>query len=181
MSTAIVWFRNDLRLADNPAWAAATARHERVVPLFVLDPPLLASAAARRRDLLLAHLGALDDGLRERGGRLMVRSGNPVAVLPKVLLEANAAELHWNHNWTPYASRRDSAVASATPAVIHHGRTVHPVGSVTTAAGGPFSVFTPFHRRWSEQQWEEWPAEGDGSPTVSTLASRSRSFLSVSA
>jgi len=49
VSTGIVWFRSDLRLTDNPAWASATAEHEQVVPLFVVDPALWDRSGGRRR------------------------------------------------------------------------------------------------------------------------------------
>ena len=58
-STAIVWFRHDLRLDDNPAWAAATAKHDRVVPVVVVDDRVLAASGSFRRDLWWGHVRAL--------------------------------------------------------------------------------------------------------------------------
>ena len=68
MSPGLVWFRADLRLGDNPAWDAATAAHEVVVALFVVDPTLWEGSGEHRRNQLAGHLGALDRSLRERGG-----------------------------------------------------------------------------------------------------------------
>lgn len=166
MSTAVVWFRADLRLGDNPAWAAATTAHQVVVPMFVLDPRPLAAAGPRRRDLLLAHLGALDADLKTRGGRLLVRSGNPVRVIPEVMAATGAAVVHFNHDVTPYAMRRDRTVAVTVPTVVHDGRTIHPIGSITTASGQPYRVFTPFSRAWGARAWDPWPEAGAASITA---------------
>ena len=68
----VVWFRRDLRLDDNPAWAAATARHDRVLALYVLDRRLLDAAGVMRRRRFLHDLVALDTRLRETGGSLRV-------------------------------------------------------------------------------------------------------------
>ena len=58
--SAVVWFRRDLRLDDNPAWAAATLDHDRVIALFVVDPALWDRSGNHRRIQLAAHLAALD-------------------------------------------------------------------------------------------------------------------------
>ncbi|MDH3683236.1 MAG: deoxyribodipyrimidine photo-lyase, partial [Acidimicrobiia bacterium] len=63
----VVWFRRDLRLDDNPAWAAATEAHIQVVALFVLEPRLLNASGPIRRDQFLGHLHALDEELQDLG------------------------------------------------------------------------------------------------------------------
>jgi deoxyribodipyrimidine photo-lyase len=158
----VVWFRRDLRLTDNPAWADATERHNEVVALFVLDPALL-RPGSRRTDLLLHHLHALDGELRELGGRLHVRSGAPVEVVPQVVEAVGATAVHWNRDVTPYSRTRDTAVRSA---LTVHDRTwwgshVRPPGSVLTGSGTPYKVFTPFHRSWSATPIPEAPKGGD--------------------
>ncbi len=162
MSTAVVWFRSDLRIGDNPAVAAATAGHERVVALFVVDPVPMRAAGKLRQKLLFGHLGALDTALRAIGGRLLVRSGDPTRVVPAVVATTGAAVVHLNHDSSPYAQRRDRVVAGSVAVVEHHGRTVHPVGAVLTKQGGPFQVFTPFHRAWEARPWDPWPERGAG-------------------
>src|SRR5690348_293391 len=80
----VMWFRRDLRLRDNPALLAAAADGAGVLPLFVMDPALWRPAGPTRRAYLLRSLAALDADLRGRGGRLVVRHGDPVEVLPRV-------------------------------------------------------------------------------------------------
>ena len=80
MTCSIVWFRRDLRLADNAALAAAIRQGE-VIPAFVIDPVLLNSdrVGAKRVAWLAANLRELDRSLRQRGSRLIVRRGEPAA------------------------------------------------------------------------------------------------------
>lgn len=162
----VVWFRRDLRLGDNPAWASAMDSGRTVVALYVLDPALLATAGDLRRDLLFAHLGALDDALTHHGGRLRVERGDPVVVVPRVAAEIGAASVRFNADTTPYASRRDAAVAEAltdagiTPGA-HWGTLVHPPGAVLTRGGEVSRVFTPFHKEWQRVAWSEWATAVD--------------------
>jgi len=160
--TALAWFRRDLRLGDNPAWNAATSRHERVVALFVIDPRLF-QPGTRRSDHLLHQLRALDTDLAQRGGRLLVRKGDPAAVVATEARSEAAGAVYWNRDVSPYSRRRDAAVAASLPCPANtwHGSLVHPPGRVLTAADEPYKVFTPFYRRWLETPWDEWPDPGE--------------------
>ncbi len=159
----LVWFRRDLRLHDNPAWAAATSQHRFVVPLFVLDPRLLARVGPFRRRQLLATLQALDYELAESGGRLLIRVGDPVRLVPETTAALNAREVYWNNDVSPFATTRDAKVEAGLPAPVHRswGTLVHPPGSVLTAKGTLARVFTPFYKAWSARPWDPWPAPGD--------------------
>lgn len=163
-STGVMWFRRDLRLDDNPAWAAATSAHDQVVALFVLDRRLVDNAGVFRRRQLFAHLGALNDALRSRvGGSLCVRWGDPTQVVPEVLAAAGACDLYLNADVSPFSTSRDQqvlAVATGTAAHTFHGTLVHQPGSVLTRAGGVSKVFTPFWRTWAATPMEPWPTPG---------------------
>ena len=157
-----MWFRRDLRLSDNPAWAAATADHEAVQAFFTFDAPLLGAAGPARRDLLFAHLAALDADLRLQGGNLMVVSGgSPDEVVPRAAAEHDA--VYWNRDYTPYAVRRDEAVSAAIgPTVVtFDGGVIHPPEAVLTGGGSPYRVFTPYHRKWSATELPPWPQPGN--------------------
>ncbi|NNG36336.1 cryptochrome/photolyase family protein [Nakamurella aerolata] len=154
MTRSVMWFRRDLRTVDQPALAAA-ARTGQVVPLFVLDPALLGSAGTVRRDRLLASLRALDAAC---SGALVVRTGDPVAVVPALAAELGAAAVHVTGEPSPYGRRRDAKVREAlhakhidwavtgTPYAVGPGR-------VTKADGTPYRVFTPFSRAWRDHGW----------------------------
>ncbi len=162
MSTAIVWLRRDLRLEGNPAWAAATSDHDRVLALFVLDPCLFIPGSPRS-DHLLHNLSALDAELARFGGRLTVRSGAPAEVVPAVEAAVKAEGIYWNRDVSPYSARRDVAVQGSLRGPVHtwYGSLVHAPGRVMTGEGATYKVFTPFYRRWLETTWEQWPEPSD--------------------
>jgi deoxyribodipyrimidine photo-lyase len=150
MTTALWWIRRDLRLTDNQALAAALAHADRVIPVFVLDPTLLDSpyVGPKRVAFLLGGLRRLDEDLRARGSRLIVRRGDPQDQLTALLNEGGAEAIFTEEDFTPYARQRDSGVAKRLPLHLIGGRIVHPPGTVLKADGTPYIVFTPFRRRW---------------------------------
>jgi len=164
-STGVMWFRRDLRLDDNPAWAAATSSHDQVVALFVLDRRLVDTAGPFRRRQLFANLAALDEVVRSHGGGgLCVRWGDPAVVVPEVVAVVGASGLYFNADVSPFATARDEVVIAAagdTAVHISHGTLVHPPGAVLTRAGGVSKVFTPFWRTWAATPMEPWPAPGN--------------------
>lgn len=168
-SVGLVWFRRDLRLDANPAWSAATAAHDDVVAVFVLEPDLLEPAGRIRRDQLFAHLLALDAQLRSLGGNLVVRNGPARFAIPQALADASAEALYYNVDASPYATARDLAVATASTVPVHRhdGLTVHAPGAVLTKKATVSQVFTPFYRTWMSTEWAEWPISGPAS--VATL------------
>ena len=153
----IVWFRRDLRLADNPALVDALAAHETVLPLFVWDPRLVESSGAARVSFLLGCLRELDESL---GGRLVVRTGDPSRVVPEVATEAGASVVWCAEDFGPYGARRDVAVAGAlAPAgatLVRSGSPYAvPPGRLSTGLDRPYQVFTPFSRAWRAHGWDE--------------------------
>jgi deoxyribodipyrimidine photo-lyase len=146
------WIRRDLRLADNQALAAALARGGVVVPVFVRDPTLLRSkahgAAEKRLAFLAGGLRALDQALRERGARLLIRTGHPEVVLRQLAAETGADAVVAERDYSPYARRRDALVALSVPLVLVDGVSVHHPGQVLRGDGQTFQVFTPFRRAW---------------------------------
>ena len=161
-TTRLMCFRRDLRLADNPAWNAATSRHERVVALFVIDPQLF-RRNTRRSEHLLHQLRALDDELAQYGGRLLVRSGLPDTLVAAEAAASNSTAVYWNRDVSPYSVRRDATVAASLPCQFDawFGSLVHALGRIRTAAAEPYRVFTPFYRRWLETPWDPWPQPGE--------------------
>jgi deoxyribodipyrimidine photo-lyase len=157
--TAICWFRRDLRVRDLPALAAA-ARAERTVPVFVLDDALLGERARWRSRariaFMLGCLEALDGELRERGGRLVLRHGDPARELVALAAETGARTVHLTADVSPWARRRDARVREALEAagvevVVHPGSAiVDDPAAVRTKQGGPYSVFSPFARAWRQ-------------------------------
>jgi deoxyribodipyrimidine photo-lyase len=153
------WFRNDLRLQDNTALAALTERVEEWLPVFVLDRRLVgdASAGAPRLRFLLDCLERLGRGLEKRGVPLLVRTGLPEQVLPRLLHDTGARILSFNEDVTPFARRRDVSVRQAVEkrgaeVVSRVDHVVFRAGDVRKASGGPYSVYSPYRKSW----WKRW-------------------------
>ena len=148
--TSLMWFRRDLRGHDNEALAAACAEGP-CLPIFVLDPVFLSRAGDARLWFLF---GALDSLNQTLGGALVVRTGNPVDVVPAVAREVGADKVFVSKDFGPYGRNRDVEVARALAANgarlrgVGSPYAVEP-GSVTKDDGSPYAVFTPFYKRWS--------------------------------
>lgn len=161
---ALVWFRRDLRLDDNPAWAAATRDCEFVVALFVLDDHQLSTIGPFRRRQLIANLQAFDYDLFERTrGRLVVRTGDPLDLVPDTVSRMACTNVYWNSDVGTYASHRDAQVAERLEVPVHTswGDLVLPPGSVLTKKGHLPKVFNAFHRTWKATEWEDHPDPAD--------------------
>ncbi|MEX2627468.1 MAG: deoxyribodipyrimidine photo-lyase [Ilumatobacteraceae bacterium] len=152
--TVVMWFRRDLRLGDHAALEVA-ARAGRVLPLFVVDPVLMATSGAPRAAYLHDCLAALDASLDAAGGgSLVVRHGDPAEVVPQVAEEAGAASVVVTRDHGPYGRRRDEEVSDR---LRGDGRRLRGIGSnhalepgtVRKDDGDPYAVFTPFSKRWT--------------------------------
>jgi deoxyribodipyrimidine photo-lyase len=168
MTRAVHWFRNDLRRRDNRALAEACDGADGLVCLYVLDPHLLdrEDAGAPRLRFLQDGLARLADELAERGQRLVVRRGDPVEVLPRVLHEAKASRLCFARDTTPYARRRDEAVrARAEKQGVEvravKDRVLFEADEVRKKDGGTYSVYSPFRDTLYARLREEPMPPGD--------------------
>jgi deoxyribodipyrimidine photo-lyase len=153
--TTVVLFTRDLRVHDHPALAEAAAISERVVPLFVLDDSLLASAYARpnRVQFLLESLADLDESLRSVGARLVVRRGDPAREALVIARATGAQAIVTSADVSAFAQRRARRLAQGCAAHgIEHrafpGMTIVAPGTVLPAGGDHFRVFTPYWNRW---------------------------------
>ena len=172
-----MWLRRDLRLADNPAWVEAAAEGD-CVAAFVIDPVLWDASGPIRRAYLTASLRALDASI---GGRLLVRHGDPAAVIPALATEVGAASVHIAADFGPYGSARDLAVEQALGAVplVRTGSpyAVAP-GRVRKDDGTPYRVFTPFSKAWLRHGWRA-PADPVDPSAVITAGARSDGIPTV--
>jgi deoxyribodipyrimidine photo-lyase len=155
---SIHWFRRDLRLSDNPALVdAATRAAGLVIPVFVVDPTVVRSSrvGANRLAFMYARLHTLDAELRAAGSGLVVLHGDPATVLPEYAREHAVAAVCWQRDETPWATQRDQRVAAQLQALgiavgIHDGQLLVPTDRIRSGGGTPYTVFTPFYRRWRD-------------------------------
>ena len=153
MPTAIVWFRNDLRLSDNPALQAALDEGYIPLPVYIHAPaeegqwvPGAASNAWRHRSL---H--ALDQDLRARGSELLLGRGPSEKVLAGLVRASGAKAVFWNRKYEPATQPRDARIKQRLKDQGLHVESfnasllVEP-WTLATQQGGPYKVFTPFWR-----------------------------------
>ncbi|MGX5681084.1 cryptochrome/photolyase family protein [Schumannella luteola] len=150
----LVWLRDDLRLADNPALTAAVSRGQGVVVVFVLDDesPGIRPIGSASQWWLHHSLTALDESL---GGMLVLRRGAAEKVIPALVEELGATAVHWNRRYS--ASReidarlKTSLRASGVEVESFHANLLFEPWTVQTGDGGPYKVFTPFWRACLER------------------------------
>lgn len=147
----LVWFRQDLRLCDNPALAAAIASGSPVNLVYVLedasdDPWVLGGAT---RWWLHGSLKALASAIDALGGRLLLRRGPAERAIPALAQELGAVSVHWNRRYEPYGMAVDARIktklkAAGVRAESHKAGLLFEPFELKTGGGGSFKVYTPF-------------------------------------
>ena len=147
----IVWFRQDLRLQDNPALLAAVRRGAPVVPVYIWDEAGEGHwpAGGASRWWLHHSLAALDGELRQRGSRLILAQGESGAVLHKLLKATGATSVYWNRRYEPAVILRDKTInlhlgAAGVETKSFNAALLFEPHMVRNKSGGPFQVFTPY-------------------------------------
>lgn len=157
----IVLFTRDLRVHDHPALAAAVGAGQ-VVPMFVLDPAVDSNgfATPNRSAYLAEALADLRHSLRERGGDLVVRRGDPADEVVAMARRVGAQRVYVGADVSAFAAarlRRLRAALAADEGAVETfpGVTVVPPGALTTSSGGRYQVFTPYSRAWASATWRD--------------------------
>src|ERR1700722_7839385 len=158
METAIVLFTRDLRVRDNPALATACGRARQVVPLFVFDPAL--TVPANRARFLAESVAALRDELRERGGELVIRRGEPASEVIQLARQTGAEAVFVAGDVSRYAALRRQRLARECDRhrlslEITPGHAVVPAGELTPSGGDHYQIFTPYWHAWRAAAWRQ--------------------------
>lgn len=148
------WFRQDLRLSDNPGLLAA-ARAGSVIPLFILDETDRQIGGASKWWL---HHSL--DRLSQALGAMVIMRGDPKSLIPALMRETGAQAITWNRVYEPHAVNRDGAIKKALKNdgyEVHSfpGSVIYEPWEVQTGSGGPYKVYTPF---WRAVQQKGFPA-----------------------
>jgi deoxyribodipyrimidine photo-lyase len=176
----LVWFRNDLRLADNPALTAACATGEPVKACVCLTPAQWAehNESEARIGYWHARLDWLEQALNDAGIELIRLPLQYFKDCPDAILqlarEQGANAVHFNYEYPLNERNRDRAACQALEAVGisprgYHGDLIVPPGQVVTGQGTPFKVFTPFSKAWLKRllQMEHEPLPAPAQPESS--------------
>lgn len=181
--TAIVWLRRALRLADNPALAAALERHAAVTVAYVHDTSGRWTHGSAARAWLTHSLAALDADLRSRGSRLLVLEGPATDALPTLASALSARVVHHDRSYVPEIAGADARVAAALAAagvslIAQECAYLRTPETPRTGSDTPYTVFTPYYNACRRQPVAHAPLPApaalqlpDGLPTAIPLAS----------
>jgi len=152
-SATLVWIRRDLRLEDHPALHAAALRGEPVIPVYIHAPDEESPWQPGEASAWWLHqsLHAFDQQLRRIGSRLILRRGNSLAELRKLLDETGAGAVAWNRLYEPARIACDTRIKAelrqaGVTVASHGGHLLFEPWEVSTKEGRPFQVFTAFWR-----------------------------------
>jgi len=166
-TTAIFWFRRDLRLQDNAGLFHALKENKEVVPIFIFDTTILdklEDKADRRVEFILHSLTVIQQHLVDLGSSLLVFHGDPIEIFKSLKPKA----VYTNHDYEPYARKRDEEVKNTLSKYGAEFKTfkdqvIFEKEEVTKDDGKPYTVFTPYSRKWKSlitpTQLKSYPTE----------------------
>ncbi len=171
----IVWFRKDLRLADNRALSAAKDHGGPIIPVYIREENAPSSGAlGGAQEWWLHHsLEALSSALEKAGSRLILCSGKAETVLKSLLEETGAGAIFWNRRYDPQGMATDSHLKKkfrddGFEVESFAGHLLHEPSKLKTKSGGPYRVYTPF---WRAFEGGQEPDEPVSAPTKLTSPS----------
>lgn len=169
--TAIFWFRRDLRLEDNHGLFEALQSGSPVIPVFVFDTQILDHLEDKkdaRVEFIHLALQDIDTKLKNHGAGLHVAIGDPTEVIPRLANQFNAHTVYANRDYEPYARKRDESVYRSLLArginfKGYKDQVLFEKSEVMKADGLPYTVFTPYSKKWKSllavQGIPEYPSE----------------------
>ena len=155
----LFWFRRDLRLHDNAALYHALKSGNPVLPVFLFDTDILDKLEDKRdRRVEFIHLALqeLQAQLTQMGTTLVVKHGSSTTCWEELTRTYNVAEVYTNHDYEPTAIRRDKAIgewlnAHGIAFYTYKDQCIFEKNEVLSGAGTPYTVFTPYSRKWKEK------------------------------
>ena len=144
----IHWFRNDLRLADNPALHEASASDE-VIPIYILTPEIMSGLGQASKIWLHHSLYKLNEST---GFKIGFYKGNPKEVLAEITQVEKVQRIFWNKIFEPHHHANDEELVSelkimGTSCKSFNGSLLWEPSSILKKDGTPYKVFTPFYRK----------------------------------
>jgi deoxyribodipyrimidine photo-lyase len=171
MVTTLFWFRRDLRLQDNAGLYRALKNNKNVIPIFIFDKNILDDLEDKKdRRVAFIHqtITKLDADLQKLGTSLLVKYGEPLEVISKLISEYNVIDIYTNHDYEPYAKQRDEKINTLLAKkngklITFKDQVIFEKAEVVKDDGLPYTVFTPFSRKWkakvNDYFLKEYPTE----------------------
>jgi deoxyribodipyrimidine photo-lyase len=154
---AVHWFRRDLRLKDNASLYHALNSGWPVLCIFIFDTNILKLLETGDARVSFIHeaLCLIKEALEKKSSTLLVARGVPEEVFASILSEFPVGEVHANRDYEPYAAARDARIASllnkaGVPFLTHKDQCIFEPGEIRKDNGDPYTVFTPYFRRWQK-------------------------------
>jgi deoxyribodipyrimidine photo-lyase len=150
---SIFWFRRDLRIEDNHGLFQALSAQEPVLPLFIFDTNILNQLPSKndgRVEFIHQSITRLNEAI---GGHLCVKQGDPIAIIQELLTQWDVVRIYTNHDYERYGVQRDAAVSALAQEKgfvfsTYKDQVVFEKDEVLSGAGTPYTVFTPYSRKW---------------------------------
>ena len=155
---SIFWFRRDIRIEDNIGLSEATKSKYQVIPIFIFDEKITENLPKNdmRINFIHKNLKKLNNLLVEKfNSKLQVFKGNPIKIIDKIVKEYNVKEVYTNHDYEPYAIKRDNFIYNSLkskkiPFYTFKDQVIFEKNEVLKDNGSPYVVFTPYMRKWKE-------------------------------
>lgn len=155
MKNNLCWIRRDLRLEDNHALSAALKAENNTYVMFIFDPTIIDKLPAddRRITFIIESLIEIEKTLLVHNSSLIVRYGNPIEEIPKVIAEFNIDQLFFNRDYEPAAKKRDTAIekyCGNNNVKVNHFKDhiFYEKHEVLTDKSEIYKVFTPYKNKW---------------------------------
>ena len=155
----LFWHRRDLRVSDNIGLCHATQKSSKLVGVFCLDPNILENddVAPARVTYMIGCLEKLQERYQEKGSKLLILQGKPEKVIPELATTLEATAVYWNKDVEPYAKQRDEQVQQALEKAditveTFWDQLLHAPDSIFTNAGDPYKVYTPYWKKWKDEE-----------------------------
>lgn len=160
---SLFWFRRDLRLEDNVGLRQALSGSVPVFPVFIFDKNILhklEDKRDRRVDYIHQALSTINDELKSFKSSLNTYYGNPLAIFQQISQEYTIDAVYCNRDYEPYAIKRDTEIynffkSQNIPFKAFKDQVIFDKNEVVKADGMPYTVYTPYSKKWKEQLTEE--------------------------
>ena len=149
----IHWFRQDLRLRENPSLLSLSKKVDQIIPIYILD--LNQRIGSTSKWWLEKSLISLYDSIQKHNGKLNIFAGDPEKIISSILKNSNVKYVSWNRLYDPYSIKRDTKIKSiVTSSKIecdsHNGYLLNEPWNIKNKSGTFFKVFTPYWRHCDE-------------------------------
>ena len=160
--TALFWHRRDLRIDDNKGLFEALKQNEIVHPIFIFDKSILDKLPKNDQRILFIYqeIESLKKSYQNLGSDLWVYYGEPSEIIPKIAQELNCSSVYFNNDYEPYALQRDQEIQVSLNNIKiefigNKDHVIFEKNEVLKDDGKPYTIFTPYSRKWKANLKEE--------------------------